>query len=57
MRSTRRSEPATPAARLRAAEEIVATEAVFVAPEELERILEEERQRPFSALLDDRSAP
>jgi ribosome maturation protein Sdo1 len=48
---------ATPAARLRAAEEIVAMEAVFVAPEELERILEEERERPFSALLDDRPAP
>jgi ribosome maturation protein Sdo1 len=48
---------ATPAARLRAAEEIVAMEAVFVAPEQLERILEEERERPFSALLDDRSAP
>ncbi len=48
---------ATPEARLRAAEEIVAMEAVFVAPEELERILEEERERPFSALLDERSAP
>ena len=48
---------ATPAARLRAAGEIVAMEAVFVAPEQLERILEEERERPFSALLDDRSAP
>jgi len=47
---------ATPAARLRAAGEIVAMEAVFVAPEQLERILEE-RERPFSALLDDRSAP
>jgi hypothetical protein len=35
----------------------VATETVFVAPEELERILEEERERPFSALLDERSAP
>jgi hypothetical protein len=32
-------------------------EAVFVAPEQLERILEEERERPFSALLDDRLAP
>ncbi|MCP9490652.1 MAG: hypothetical protein MSC31_12350 [Solirubrobacteraceae bacterium MAG38_C4-C5] len=48
---------APPEARLLAAEEIVAMEAVFVAPEELERILEEERERPFSALLDDRSAP
>ncbi len=48
---------ATPAARLRAAGEIVAMEAVFVAPEQLERILEEERERPFSALLGDRSAP
>lgn len=48
---------ATPENRLRAAEEIVAMKAVFVAPRELESILDEERERPFSALLDEPSAP
>lgn len=48
---------ATPDARLRAAEEIVAMGAAFTPPEELERILDEERERPFSALPDDRRTP
>ena len=47
---------ATPQARLRAAEEIVAMEAVFHPPEELERILDEERGHAFPAVLEDRPA-